>query len=244
MLTSELGCCYMSNTVSSLNLLTEEECSKIRSTVYELKEFWLKRNPDIPFYTLGAASYLDAAIEPQDYYSKALLYNPILYDRLGWLYDRLADRLAQLLKARTSYHQNYALPGFHVYLACKLFEQPIASIHCDSQYKLINWESGDRTDFNNPISFTLAISLPKFGGGLNTWNLHHHDIANISRSEFVQLVKSRTKTYYPYQIGELILHSGHTVHQIAPAKNIQPDDERITLQGHALFSQGSWQIYW
>jgi len=244
MLTSELGCCYISNPVSSLNLLAEEECSQVRSTVYELKEFWLKRNPDIPFYTLGAASYLDATIEPQNYYSKALLYNRILWDRLGWLYERLADRLAQLLKARTSYHQNYALPGFHVYLACKLFEQPIASIHCDFQYKLINWESGDHTDFNNPISFTLAISLPKFGGGLNTWNLHHQEIVNISHSEFVQLVKSRTKTYYPYQMGELILHSGHTLHQIAPAKNIQPDDERITLQGHALFSQGSWQIYW
>lgn len=57
----------MSNTVSSFNLLTEEECSKVLSTVYELKEFWLKRNPDIPFYTLGAASYLDAVKEPQDY---------------------------------------------------------------------------------------------------------------------------------------------------------------------------------
>jgi hypothetical protein len=78
MLTSELGCCYISNTVSSLNLLAEKECSQVRSTVYELKELWVKRNPDIPFYTLGVASYLDAAIEPQDYYSKALLDNPIL----------------------------------------------------------------------------------------------------------------------------------------------------------------------
>jgi hypothetical protein len=62
MLTSELGCCYISNTISSLNWLAEEECSQVRSTVYELKELWLKRNPDIPFYTLGTASYLDAAI--------------------------------------------------------------------------------------------------------------------------------------------------------------------------------------
>ena len=243
MLTTELGC-YTSSTVSSLNLLAEDECSKVRSTVYELKEFWLKRNPDIPFYTLGAASYLDAAKAPQDYYTKAQIYNPILYDRLGWLYERLTDRLAQLLKAPTSYHPKFARPGFHIYLACKLFEQPIASIHYDLQYNLINWESRDRTDFNNPISFTLAISLPKFGGGLNIWNLHYQEIANISHPEFVQLVKSRTKSYYPYQIGQLILHSGHTVHQIAPAKNIQLDDERITLQGHALFSQGSWQIYW
>ncbi|MEG4394918.1 hypothetical protein [Microcoleus sp. BROC3] len=234
----------MNEKINSFSVLTEQEAQKVRSTVCELKEFWIERNPDMPFYTLGAASYIDAAKDRQDYCCMAKNYNAILRDRLGWLYERLADKLAQFLKAPVSYRHELALPGFHVYLACKLFERAIASIHCDSQYNLVNWESPDETDFNNPISFTLAISLPKFGGGLNVWNLHYPEIIQISDADFVQLVKSRIKSYYPYQIGQIILHSGHTVHQIAPAKNIQPDDERITLQGHALFSQGRWQIYW
>lgn len=229
---------------TQLNLLTQEECQKVRSIIYELKEYWLKRDPYLPFYTLGSASYIDAAKDKQDYYKKAERYNSILRERLGWLYERLADTLAQFLKAQTSYQHTLALPGFHVYLACKLFEYPIASIHCDLQYKLVNWESLDKTDFTEPISFTLAISLPKFGGGLNTWDLHHQEIIGIPQSELEQLAKSRIKSFYPYQVGQLTLHSGHTFHQAAPAKNIQPEDERITLQGHSIFSQGSWQLYW
>lgn len=213
--------------LTRLNLLTQEECQKVRSIVYELKEFWLKRNSYLPFYTLGAASYIDAAKDKQDYYRQAERYNSILCDRLGWLYERLADTLAQFLKAPTSYQHALALPGFHIYLACKFFEQPIASIHCDLQYKLVNWESPDKIDFTEPISFTLAISLPKFGGGLNIWELHHQEIIGIPQSELKQLARSRAKSFYPYLVGQLILHSGHTFHQAAPAKNIQPDDSTL-----------------
>lgn len=234
----------MVNKISSLSVLTLAECQEIRSLVYTLKECWLQRNPFVPFYTLGAASYIDAAKNQQDYYRKAQQYNPILRDRLEWLYKRLAETIAQFLKAPTSYQHSLALPGFHIYLACKLFEQPIASIHCDLQYKLVNWESPNQTDFTQPISFTLAISLPKFGGGLNIWEVRHQEIMEIPRSEIQQLIKSRAKRFYPYQVGQLIIHSGHTIHQAAPAKNIQPDDERITVQGHGIFSQGSWQLYW
>lgn len=154
----------MVDKISSLSLLTLSECREIGSLVYALKECWLKRNSSIPFYTLGAASYIDAAKNQQDYYRKAQQYNRILRDRLEWLYKRLAETLAQFLKAPTSYKHSLALPGFHVYLACKLFEQLIASIHRDLQYKLVNWESPEQTDLTKPISFTLAISLPKFGG--------------------------------------------------------------------------------
>jgi hypothetical protein len=234
----------MVDKISSLSVLTLSECQEIRSLVYALKEFWLKRNSFVPFYTLGAASYIDAAQNQQDYYRKAQQYNPILRDRLKWLYKRLAETLAQFLKAPTSYHHSLALPGFHVYLACKLFEQPIASIHSDLQYKLVNWESPEQTDFTKPISFTLAISLPKFGGGLNIWEVHSQEILELPGSEIKQLIKSRAKRFYPYQVGQLIIHSGHTIHQAAPGKNIQADDERITLQGHGIFSQGSWQLYW
>lgn len=234
----------MLDTISSLSAFTPEECQSVRSIVYELKEYWVQRNSFVPFYTLGAASYIDAARDQQDYYTKAQRYNFILRDRLGWLYERLADTLTQFLKAPTSYQHSLALPGFHVYLSCKFFEQSIASIHFDLQYQLVNWELIDQTDFSNPISFTLAISLPKNGGGLQLWELSHQEMMEIPQSELKQFLSSSTKHYYPYQIGQIVLHSGHTLHQIAPGKNLQPDDDRITLQGHALFSQGHWQLYW
>jgi hypothetical protein len=42
----------------------------------------------------------------------------------------------------------------------------------------------------------------------------------------------------------MIVHSGLTVHQAVIGKDLKPSEHRITLQGHGLFTQGSWQIYW
>jgi hypothetical protein len=232
------------DTIASLNLLTERECQEVSSTIYGLREFWLQRRALLPFYTLGAASYLDAVKVQQEYYDKAKCYNSILKEYLEWLYKQLADVLSKHLKAPVRYLDAAGLPGFHIYLAHKLFEQPLASVHYDLQYRLLRWECPDQTDFTHPLSFTLAISLPKFGGGLNMWSIGHQEAIRMNKAQLKDLIKSRVKSFYPYQLGQLILHSGHTLHQAAPAKDIQPEDTRITLQGHALLSQGSWQLYW
>ncbi len=230
--------------IDNIDLLTQEECQKVRSVVYELKKFWIKRNFILPFYTLGAASYLDATKKLENYCHKATQYNPILEQQLTWLYQKLEKKLIQYLKAPTIYCDDLAKPGFHIYLSCKFFEDSLASIHSDLQYNLINWKVPQHTDFTNPISFTLVISLPKYGGGLNLWNIKHQEIVGLSKPELKQIFKIRRKTYYPYEIGKLYLHSGHWIHQVAPGKNIQPEDDRITLQGHGIFSQGEWQLYW
>lgn len=227
-----------------LPCLTEQECQEIRTEIYGLKADWLRRNPYLPFYTLGAASYIDAVQSPESYYQLAQRYNPILSDRFQWLYQKVADLLSKWLQAPVNYPHQLARPGFHIYLSCKLFERPIASIHCDSQYQLLPWEDRDNTDFTHPLSFTLAITLPQSGGGLNLWDLHYQDILGLDQKEFQRLVHNQPKEYHPYQIGQLVLHSGHQLHQAAPAQNIQPTDERITLQGHSFFSQGQWQLYW
>jgi hypothetical protein len=227
----------------SLPILTVLECQDIRASLDALQTEWLHRNAQLPFYTLGAASYIDAAQSLPTYQQLAQRYNPILRDRFQWLYDRVATALAGWLQAPVDCADHLALPGFHIYQSCKLFEQPIASIHCDSQYQLLPWPTAE-TDFSRPLSFTLAIALPKFGGGLNLWDLHYRDIQGLTPKEFQQLVHDRPYKFHPYQVGHLVLHSGHQLHQAAPARNIQPEDERITLQGHSVWSQGRWRLYW
>jgi hypothetical protein len=230
--------------LSDINLLTQEECSKVCSVVYGLKEFWIQRHPLLPFYTLGAASYLDAASGGSDYYGKAKRYNPILRDHFAWLYKRLADTLAHQLGANLVYRDTFARPGFHIFLAHKAFEQPMASIHRDLQFQLLDWESSEEVNFANPISFTLTISLPKLGGGLNLWNIYHEDIDGLIQSEITQLVRSREKKFYPYEVGKLVLISGLQLHQISQGQKLLPGDARITLQGHGLLCQDTWQLYW
>lgn len=227
-------------TFHSIPMLSESECQTVRSTIYELKQDWIRRNSFLPFYTLGAASYLDAA-KTEQYLQLAQRSNLLLSSRFAWLYQRLGTVLAQHLGAPINYNHSFALPGFHIYLSCVLFEFPIASIHIDLQYQQLQWDA-ESTDFTNPISFTLPISLPQSGGGLNVWNVEQSEMPDSASLQ--QLIQSREQRFYPYEIGALVVHSGWTLHQAAPASKLEPNDDRITLQGHGLFSRGRWQLYW
>ena len=224
-----------------IKILTIEECQDIRATVFDLRYLWEQQKPAIPFYTLGAASYIDATAQRSKYLHKVQTYNPILFMHFGWLYQRLSQQLTKYLQTPIAYPNHLALPGFHIFQSSKLFEQAIASVHYDLQYKLIDWQ--DSADFTNPISFTLAIALPQFGGGLNMWKINYSETLN-NQALIEQLTASSPPNFYPYELGSLVIHSGHILHQISPCINIQPNDERITLQGHAIFNKGSWQLYW
>jgi hypothetical protein len=210
-----------------------------------LKKLWIPQKSGIPFYSLGSGSYFHAVsgkLLKDDYYTLLKKYNPLLQKHFGWLYQRLADSLSQQLEAPTCYSDNLALPGFHIFLFHPVFEQPIAKMHRDLQYRQHQWHEDQEN--KNHISFTLSFKLPRSGGGMNIWDLHHQEVDKLSQTEMESLALSRKKEFYPYQLGKFALHSGHSVHQIAPAKNMQPDDQRITLQGHGTCDRGVWHLYW
>ncbi len=213
--------------IRTADVLTKEECLDLRSSVHRLRPRWIQRYRWVPFYTLGAASYLDAAQRgTATYYGLAAEYNPLLRDSFPWLYDRLAAVLRSELRAPVTYAEKLALPGFHVFLDAKLFEYAVARIHRDLQYKLLHWsgEEGDGPDAT--LSFTLAVALPESGGGLNVWETESK------------------MTHIAYCAGSLVLHFGDVLHQIAPTPRVQPGDERITIQGHGVLRRGAWQLYW
>jgi hypothetical protein len=231
--------------VININLLSSAECQRVSSKVHKLKQSWIAQKSEVPFYSLGSGSYFHAVsgkLLDNDYYTLLKKYNPLLQKEFGWLYQRLADILSRQLNAPTCYSDNLALPGFHIFLFHPAFEQPIAKLHRDLQYRQHQWQENQEN--NHHISFTLALKLPKFGGGMNIWDLHHHEVDKLSQPEIESLALSRKKEFYPYQLGTFALHSGHFIHQIAPAQNMQPDDQRITLQGHGTCDRGVWHLYW
>jgi hypothetical protein len=230
--------------IHQISLLKQPECSGISARVQELREFWTQRHEHLPFYTLGKASYLDAIRDKENYYREVQIHNPILQENFGELYDKLSYSLSTTLDASVTYYDKAALPGFHIFLAHKAFELPMGSIHMDLQYKSLDWSLPEPLDSYPLISFTLAISLPKSGGGLNLWDRHYQEVNELSQVEFSNLILASKKTFCNYQAGTMIIHSGHQVHQIAPAKNIISSDMRITLQGHALFFDNTWHLYW
>ncbi len=235
----------------SISVLNPQECERVRQSIRGLRPSWITRgSPEHPFYTVGAASYIDATSRtPPPRYSEILVEtNPVLREHFAWLYARLMYKLSVYLQAEVRTTDELALPGFHVWEGLNVPTSSV-SIHFDLQYLSIPWPDVSRSDRTRPLSFTLPIALPKAGGGLNSWDVSYEAQAARHRTSgrlvpVDELPRDRTRTFHPYTQGVLTLHSGHTLHQIAAVDQAYPDDERITLQGHGLYCDGAWTIYW
>ena len=232
-------------------LLTPEQCDEIYQKIASLRQYWLPRgSADSLFCTLGAASYLDCGdyIDPEDtYWQKASRYNPLLLEHFGWLYTLVKEYLETQLNAPVNYSSDVAYPGFHLWLAQAIPTLPVASMHFDLQYRHLTWENLDDIDFNNTFSFTLPIQLPVSGGGLNLCDLNYLEYLDIRKNNQIDwdlIPRFRESRYHAYQVGEIVMHSGHTMHQIAPSSIVTASDRRVTLQGHGVYVNDTWQIYW
>jgi hypothetical protein len=159
--------------------------------------------------------------------------------------ERACAVLEPVLGGRVSLHSQLALPGFHIFLAHEAFEQEeAASAHWDLQFRQIDWLPEDEPDFSNPVSFTMPVSLPETGGGLNLWELNHRDAQTLSEQQRELKRQELPRVFHPYAIGRMVVHSGLYLHQIAPMTGALPGEDRITFQGHALRCAGHWRLYW
>ncbi|MGH9198806.1 MAG: hypothetical protein ACRD1T_24150 [Acidimicrobiia bacterium] len=232
--------------ITRVELLSSVECECFVSALHTLQEHWIPHRP-CGFFTFGAASYLD---DLADYRRIAAAYNPLLRERFGSLLDRVRNELARHLAAPVRFDDNLARLGFHVWRVPALFT---GAIHFDLQYQRLDWPTDVAPDFDHQISFTLPLRLPRRGGGLNMWDFTYEQVCRfyaqtgspLAIADLIAgLAALKKPVYHPYTPGTLVLHSGHLLHQIAPVAEVDPDDERITLQGHGLCCAGEWCLYW
>ncbi|MGV9386484.1 hypothetical protein ACWDRB_62535 [Nonomuraea sp. NPDC003707] len=235
--------------IEALPVLTAEQCADVRDAVHELRAHWIPRGQEpASFFTLGTPSYLDLAQNPQtgNYHKRAEAARSLLYDRFGWLYKRLGTVLREHLGASACYPDDLALPGFHIWLAPAVFTKPKAPVHFDLQYRAFDWPPG--TDLDRLVSFTLPIRLPQSGGGLNVWDATFEQFERARAKGWIEsatdLQRFHTLTHVAYTAGTMAVHSGHILHQVAPTSRVRADDERLTLQGHGVWSAGRWLLYW
>ena len=202
----------------AIPVLSSVECERVRQTIHALRSSWIARgSADYPFYTVGAASYIDAVpgTTPPRYSEILVETNPVLREHFHRLYARLLNKLSVHLQAVVRTADELALPGFHVWQGLSVPTSSL-SIHFDLQYMSIPWPDVARSDHSRPLSFTLPIALPRGGGGLNTWDLSYEEQAAHSQAtrKFApveEMAKSRTRAFHPYTPGVLTLHSGHTL---------------------------------
>ncbi|AUT01398.1 hypothetical protein CLI64_13895 [Nostoc sp. CENA543] len=243
---------FPNDTLITDEILAEIQCSEIYETIQSLKAHWITRGQEpASFFTLGTASYLDFLNLPDfagDYYNRAKQYNLLLQKHFSWLYELVKQSLETQLQAPVNYHPDFALPGFHIWETPAIFTKSTASVHFDLQYQNLHWQDKENIDFQRTISFTLPIKLPHLGGGLNVWDLTYDEYINGRDPNYlgdVEVMKRfRNKTVHPYNIGKIVIHGGHSLHQIAAIAQVDPGDERITLQGHGIYDNGQWLLYW
>jgi hypothetical protein len=230
--------------VSQFDCLTPDECLQTQMRLHTLKDQWEPRLGDLPFFTLGAASYMDASKKGEFYYKmKAKRLNALLKKNFDPVYKKVAEVLEKEMGKPVVYEENYGYPGFHIFLHSEAFEYNIASLHFDLQYELLSWRYKE-VDTKHPLSITLPISLPKSGGGMYCWDILHEDVKDLPRESLDKKAQEQEPVLIEYQVGQAVVHEGLLLHQIAPAEGMQEDDERITLQGHGLFCDGAWHLYW
>lgn len=253
----------MSETGRRIPFLSAEELPAIREQILDLKPHWVPRHPRGIYYTLGASNYWDLVCKSQgEYRSEAHRLNAILWERFTPLYQNLKRVLAEALAAPVVYDPDVALPGFHVFQGNSLLtdlrnvthnqwfrerdepDQFINAIHCDTPHLCVMF-GPHGIDKTRPLSFTGAISLPRAGSGLFTWDMTRDEGQSIPDEQLLDALSHVAKTYHPYNAGEIFMHGGLVYHQIARLENLLPGEERITLQGHlVLRDDGRWVPYW
>ncbi|MBT6843187.1 MAG: hypothetical protein HOA17_05250 [Candidatus Melainabacteria bacterium] len=228
------------------NIFSTEEKLRVCDSVHKLKEHWINRGGYFayPFFSLGAASYMDAREDQSRYYQWAKKFNPLLEAEFAWLYTKIQDWLQTELGKEVKYHPKQALPGFHIFLGDELFEIPVASRHVDLQYRDLDW--GDlKYKPEDSLSFTAYIKLPANGGGMSVWDYSHQDLLELDPLAREAKLSAAESKYQKFQEGDIVIHSGLHYHQIAPMEEPTEEDQRISLQGHAVLADdGSYQLYW
>lgn len=249
--------------------LGHDESTYFAEKVLHLSQYFIPRGPNL--FTLGLASYLDCpdnksmhllghVEKPQSfdvyerYIHNAFAFNSILWSNFGDIYIRLADFFSHCLAAPVCFASSKALPGFHLYRINSNYQHQQYHVpHFDGQYQNLKWPPGlfhsssliqEPANLPTTLSFTLPLALPIVGGGLRHWNISLLDQKTLSKQDFVSTLKSQTPEIQNYDLGCLIYHDGHKLHQIQSWRTCDEVEYRITMQGHLIFFKGVWIMYW
>jgi hypothetical protein len=216
--------------IKSLPVLSEKECQLWVSKVLALRPHWTRRDPHLPFYTLGLAAYLDAVRDDPQLGGKRIYHqaalrqqnNRLIATHFAPLLEQCCQALALAMGQPVScLDDQAALPGFHIHLPHPLFGKEVASRHVDLQFRQVFGLHQPRSQ--DVLTITLAMSLPA-GAGLRLW-------------------AGDQTLFHPYQLGHMSLHDGLMQHQ-AVLHPLGEPVPRIMLQCHALQRNGAWGLYW
>ncbi|RKP46823.1 hypothetical protein [Trinickia fusca] len=247
-----------------LPLFTCGESEALVERVLDLEAFWLARHASLPFHTLGATNYYDITANPARPYERlARQYNPFLIDAFACVYEALLTALGECLRAPVTFLADAALPGFHIFGGHPDFAArpehdvmhdvwfmrrdgagfPGNPIHVDTAHRALGLAPGPSGNGHATFSFTLPLGLPRAGAGLRLWSLRCDDVAHLDSACQQQRLQVAPARHIAYRPGTLFLHAGDRFHQ-ARGLPVAHGEYRITLQGHAVWLNQAWRLFW
>ena len=189
----------------------------ITKQVFAMKDMWINRSDEYPFFTLGRCAYLDG--RTQAYYDNLQEENEALIQQFALLYSYIGEALNSVFAEDIMLTNNLRVPGFHIFPSDKKFLKISGKWHQDHPHITLGLDDIDS------YAFTLAIKLPKSGGGMDFIDEFHQ------------------RQHLAYNEKDLVIHNGQVVHRIAGMKEYIPNEHRITLQGHIVRRDGLLEAF-
>jgi hypothetical protein len=159
-------------------------------------------------------------------------------------FNALLERTKRVLEERYSKsvfcYPKSSLPG--IYLFTKNTLNRGGKIHIDLQFSALPKWRGIGS-IQHAFAFTVPLRIPRSGTGLEIWLqsdqqfYESHRIGVWNSNDFGQAVQ------VPYQLGSMVIIEGMALHRIAPTI-IEPDEIRITHQGHGVIDQSGVHLFW
>ena len=228
-------------TVTRHEVLRQDECEAVRDRVFALKEHWISRSDVGCFFTLGAASYLDAVGHRDAYLKVAREVNPILRANFPWLYKRIRNGFEDLLTQPVDYADEGALPGFHIFTYTggdQSNDKPSTRAHFDMQWM----HAIARHRPEETLSFTLPIEEPSGGCSLEIWPVHCDMVS--PETDILEWAATHSSQTLWYSRGQMVVHDGLLLHAIGLSSLATPVGSRLTFQGHGIKAGRQWKLYW
>jgi len=200
-------------TVIPMDIDTEATINKVLSA----KDKWISRSKDYPFYTLGRGAYLDG--KTKEYYKNLSVENEIMIHTFADLYTQIGVVLNSVFAEDVYLTTQLRVPGFHIFPSDKKFLKITGNWHQDYPHTTLGLDDIDS------YAFTLAVKLPKSGGGMDYIDEFHQ------------------QQHLAYNEKDLVIHNGQIIHRIAGMKKYIPNEYRITLQGHIVRRDGLLEAF-
>jgi len=225
----------------SVPCFSKKDAEDIVAVVDMLESYYTKRGAN--FFTLGTSSYLDFA---NAHGRQALMTNELISKHLGKFYLKMFKALSDHFDVPVFSPPEVNVPGFHIFTGLENSPKGLeyGSIHRDANHISSEFPFA----YTDIISFTIMLEEPEKGSSMNYWDdevVSKTIMSNRFRSigKFMRERLIRTVKTFDYKIGELVIHDGQTIHQIANMVDTTPKDRRISLQGHGVLTDKGYIVY-